>query len=54
LNIEGYTSAALQINGVQVIGPQQAAIAAANGTLADITTKFNTLLTELAAHGLIA
>jgi hypothetical protein len=35
-------------------GPQPAAIANASGTLADVTTKFNTLLAALRSRGIIA
>lgn len=38
----------------QVVGPQQPHIADADGTLADITTKFNTLLAQVETHGLNA
>jgi hypothetical protein len=37
----------------QLLGAAQNHIADADGTLSDITTKFNTLLSELEAHGLI-
>ena len=43
-----------KVNGTQVVGAQQAHIADADGTLADITTKFNTLLSQLESHGLNA
>jgi hypothetical protein len=46
---EGY-----RVNNVQVVGPQGAAIANADGTLADLTTKFNTLLAMLRTDGKIA
>ncbi|MFN2486501.1 MAG: hypothetical protein ABR609_07845 [Acidimicrobiia bacterium] len=42
------------VAGTKVIGTQGAAVADADGTLADLTTKFNTLLARLRAHGLIA
>jgi hypothetical protein len=44
----------LKINAVQVVGAQAANIVAADGSLADITTKFNTLLGYLKTHGLLA
>jgi hypothetical protein len=44
----------VKVDGVQVVGAQQAHIADADGTLADITTKFNTLLAELEAFGPLA
>jgi len=50
LNVTG----SYQVAGVKVVGAQQAHIADADGTLADITTKFNTLLTRLETHGLLA
>jgi hypothetical protein len=43
-----------QVDGVQVVTNQQSHIADADGTLADLTTKFNTLLTYLETHGLVA
>lgn len=51
------TAGVLKVSNVQVVGAQQAHIADADGTLADITTKFNTLLSYLdadAGHGLLA
>jgi hypothetical protein len=44
----------LKINAVQVVGAQAANIINADGSLADITTKFNTLLGYLKTHGLLA
>lgn len=44
----------VQVAGTQVLTSQQAAIADADGTLADITTKFNTWLSHARTHGLIA
>ena len=44
----------LKVSGTYVVQSQQAHIINADGNLADITTKFNTLLSELEAHGLIA
>ncbi len=41
-------------SALEVIGDQQAHIVDADGTLADLTTKFNTLLSHLRTHGLIA
>ncbi len=50
LNVTG----SYQVGGVKVVGAQQAHIANADGTLEDITTKFNTLLERLEEHGLLA
>ena len=46
-------SAGISFFGVAVQA-QQATIVDANGTLADITTKFNTLLADLEGYGLLA
>lgn len=43
----------LSIAGTQVVGLQQPAIADSAEDLADLTSKFNTLLAELRTHGLI-
>lgn len=59
-NYSGYFDGDVRVNGVlkvdadQVLTNRQAAIADADGTLSDLTTKFNTLLAELRTHGLIA
>jgi len=50
----GATAGSIEINQIKVIGEQQAHIVDADGTLADITTKFNTLLSELEAFGPLA
>lgn len=58
---EGYvnlgSSGAYKLGGVQIVGAQEAHIVDADGTIGDITTKFNTLLAALdadAGHGLLA
>ena len=48
------TVTAIKVSAIQVLGAQGAAIADADGTLADITTKFNALLARLRTHGIIA
>jgi hypothetical protein len=51
------TGYGLVVNNDRVVSDRQAHIADADGTLADITTKFNTLLQYLdadAGHGLLA
>ena len=48
------SSKVYKVNSTQVLGSQQAHIADADGTLADITTKFNTLLGQLETHGINA
>jgi hypothetical protein len=53
---DGHIDAALyfSVNGTQVVGAQQPAIAAADGSAADLTAKVNALLAAMRAHGLIA
>ena len=48
------TVTAIKVSAIQVLGAQATAIANADGTLADITTKFNDLLAKLRTHGIIA
>mgnify|MGYP001588256346 CR=1 FL=1 len=48
------TVTTIKVAAIQVLGAQGAAIADADGTLADITTKFNALLARLRTHGIIA
>lgn len=48
------TTTFYEVDGVQVVKEQQAAIAGADGTLADATTKLNLVIGRLRAHGLIA
>ena len=43
-----------RVGSNKVVGARGAAIADADGTLADLTTKFNTLLSRDRTHGLIA
>jgi hypothetical protein len=50
----GVRAGSYYVSGVKVVGSQQAEIADADGSLADITTKFNTLLQYLENHGLLA
>ena len=47
------TSAHYEVDGVQVVKEQQPAIAGADGTLSDATTKINLIIGTLRAHGLI-
>jgi hypothetical protein len=53
-NINVASGSGYKVNGIKVVGSQQAHIADATGTLADITTKFNSLLAKLETHGLLA
>jgi hypothetical protein len=48
------TSEHYEVDGMQVVKEQQPAIAGADGTLADATTKINLIIGRLRAHGLIA
>jgi hypothetical protein len=43
-----------EVQDIKVVGVQQTHIADADGTIADITTKFNNLLLKLETHGLLA
>jgi len=43
-----------EVQDIKVVGQQQTHIIDADGTLADITTKFNNLLLKLETHGLLA
>lgn len=47
------TTAHYEVDGVQVVKEQQPAIAGADGTLADATTKINLVIGTLRNHGLI-
>lgn len=48
------TASHYEVDGVQVVKEQQAAITGADGTLGDATTKINLVIGTLRQHGLIA
>ncbi len=53
-NIEMDSGKGLYVNSIKIVGNQQAHIIDADGFLADITTKFNTLLSYLETHGILS